>query len=124
MLRSLFTNPARTQAAQTQPTAVKQLNPTDLQEWLTGDKPAPMVVDVRTPGEYEYDGHIDGSRLLPLPLLMQRLNELPKNQPIVCVCRSGARSYTACEVLATHGFEVTNLSGGMIAWKRAGLPHN
>ncbi len=122
MLRSLFTNSARTREAHKSVTAVKQLNPQELQEWLDSEKPAPLMVDVRTPGEYEYDGHIDGARLLPLSSLMQRMNELPKDQTIVCVCRSGARSYTACEMLASQGFETINLSGGMIAWKRTGLP--
>ncbi len=123
MLRSLFSGSPRVRETQAPVTAVKQLNPNELQQWLDSDKPAPLMVDVRTPGEYEYDGHIDGSRLLPLSSLMQRMNELPKNQTIVCVCRSGARSYTACEMLASQGFEAINLSGGMIAWKRAGLPH-
>ncbi len=82
-----------------------------------------VLLDVRTPGEYEYDGHIEGSRLLPLQVLGQRLNELPTDRPIVIVCRSGNRSYVACEQLMRIGFDnVINLSGGMIAWKLAGLP--
>jgi rhodanese-related sulfurtransferase len=82
-----------------------------------------VLLDVRTPGEYEYDGHIEGSRLLPLQMLGQRLNELPTDRPIVIVCRSGNRSHVACEQLTRIGFDnVINLSGGMIAWKMAGLP--
>lgn len=123
MFRSLFTNTARAREMQAPVTAVKQLNPVELQQWLDSNQPAPLLVDVRTPGEYEYDGHIDGARLLPLSSLMQRMDELPKDQPIVCVCRSGARSNTACEILASQGFDAINLSGGMIGWKRAGLPH-
>ncbi len=122
MLRSLFTNSARERETVAPVTAVKQLNPHELQQWLESNKPAPLLVDVRTPGEYEYDGHIDGARLLPLSSLMQRMNELPKDRPIVCVCRSGARSYTACEMLSAQGFDAINLSGGMIGWKRSGFP--
>lgn len=82
-----------------------------------------VLIDVRTPREYEFDGHIAGSRLLPLSSLHQRLAELPKDQTIVCVCRSGARSQSACEMLASAGFtHVVNLRGGMIDWKRNGLP--
>lgn len=82
-----------------------------------------ILVDVRTPGEYEYDGHITGSQLIPLSLLAARLDELPQEKPIVCICRSGNRSHTACEHLAVNGFnEVYNLSGGMLGWRRAGLP--
>ena len=100
-------------------TAVKQINAAELHQWLDeADKPL-LLVDVRTPGEFEYDGHIGGSQLFPLSSLMARMDELPKDQTIVCVCRSGARSYTACEMLASNGFDVVNLSGGMIGWKRA-----
>jgi rhodanese-related sulfurtransferase len=84
---------------------------------------APLLVDVRSPEEYKSDGHIENSRLLPLQMLFQRMNELPKDKPIVCVCRSGARSQVACEQLASQGFnDVTNLGGGMIDWHRNGLP--
>ncbi|MCA9924465.1 MAG: rhodanese-like domain-containing protein [Anaerolineales bacterium] len=104
-------------------TAVKQINVAELKEKLDADEPV-VLVDVRTPGEYEYDGHIAGSRLIPLSVLTSRTHEIPKDKTIVCVCRSGNRSYTACEMLASQGFtDVINLSGGMIGWRRAGYPH-
>ena len=83
-----------------------------------------LLIDVRTAGEYEYDGHIEGARLMPLSVLPVRLQEIPRDRTVVCVCRSGARSYTACELLQKQGFEnVINLNGGMMGWKRARLPH-
>lgn len=83
-----------------------------------------LLVDVRTPGEYQSDGHIAGSRLLPLSSVTQRIGELPSDKTIVCVCRSGARSQTACEYLAANGYSnVINLKGGIFGWKRSGLPH-
>ncbi len=104
-------------------TAVKNITPTEVQEKLDSKQPV-LILDVRQPEEYSYDGHIKGSRLMPLGSLRNRLGELPRNTPIVVVCRSGARSRTACEMLMTQGFEdVSNLGGGMIAWKRAKLPH-
>lgn len=101
---------------------VKQMSVTDLFAQLqTGH--APLLVDVRSPEEYQFDGHIEGSRLLPLPVLMQRSGELPKDKPIICVCRSGNRSQVACEQLAAMGFtDLANLSGGMLDWQRRGLP--
>ena len=82
-----------------------------------------LLVDVRSPYEYEHDGHISGSRLLPLPMLLQRVEELPKNQEIVFVCRSGNRSLVACEQLSRMGFsKVKNFEGGMIAWQMSGFP--
>ena len=103
-------------------TQVKTITPTELAQRLTESNP-PLVVDVRMPEEYSQDGHIAGSRLLPLPVLLQRSEELPQDREIVFVCRSGSRSGVACEQLTNFGFENTvNMVGGMIAWKRAGLP--
>jgi rhodanese-related sulfurtransferase len=80
------------------------------------------LVDVRTPNEYA-TGHIQGTRLLPLQTLQQRISEIPQDAAVVCICRSGGRSATASELLANSGFQnVINMSGGMIAWNRAKLP--
>lgn len=117
MLQSLFGR--RTATASN----VKQLRANELWEQLQNGN-APLLVDVRTPQEFASDGHIAGSRLLPLQVLDQRYEELPKDQPIVCVCRSGNRSQVACEQLAALGYEdLTNLAGGMIGWKSSGLPY-
>jgi rhodanese-related sulfurtransferase len=103
-------------------TAVKNITPNEVQDQIKSKRPM-LILDVRQPEEYAQDGHIKGSRLMPLGSLHDRSNELPKDTAIICVCRSGARSRTACEQLQRHGFEdVTNMSGGMIAWKRARLP--
>jgi rhodanese-related sulfurtransferase len=57
-------------------------------------------------------------------MLSSQLDELPKDKTIVCICRSGNRSHTACEHLSVNGFtDVINLSGGMFGWRRAGLPY-
>ena len=82
-----------------------------------------LILDVRLSQEYAADGHISGSRLLPLPHLRQRANELPAHRPIVCVCRAGNRSRVACEQLARLGFSnLYNLSSGLVGWRLAGLP--
>lgn len=102
---------------------IKQMNVGDLWEELQNGN-APILVDVRSAQEFDVDGHIAGARLLPLQVLMSRYQELPKDQPIVCVCRSGNRSQVACEQLAGLGYEnLANLSGGMISWKSSGLPY-
>lgn len=82
-----------------------------------------FLLDVRSPVEFQYDGHIPGARLLPLQVLGQRLSELPRDQTIVCICRAGHRSLAACEQLVAAGFEdVVNLSDGMFGWHAASLP--
>ena len=82
-----------------------------------------LVLDVRTPEEYAQDGHIAGSTLIPLQELAQRMDELPRDTPIACFCRSGNRSQTACNQLAQAGFaDLVNVAGGIGAWRGAGYP--
>jgi len=125
MLNSIFGSRQRTPAAlrgSHVQTNIQNMAPAQLYEQLQSDE-KPFILDVRFPEEYAHDGHIAGSRLLPLPHLRQRIGELPKDKSIVCVCRSGNRSMVACEQLAQLGFkELYNLSSGMIGWHRLGLP--
>jgi rhodanese-related sulfurtransferase len=99
---------------------VNSVSPTEAQKKL-GLKTKPFLLDVRQPEEYR-SGHIPGAKLIPLGQLHERMNELPKNQEIICVCRSGNRSMSATRQLASAGYNVTNLQGGMIAWSRSGFP--
>lgn len=86
------------------------------------DSKDPLVIlDVRSADEYR-SGHIPGAKLIPLNELRSRLNELPKDKQILCVCRSGARSGSAVGHLTSAGFDAVNLSGGMMSWQGAGLP--
>ncbi|MBX0330925.1 rhodanese-like domain-containing protein [Oscillochloris sp. ZM17-4] len=102
--------------------AVQTMNVSELKAKLDAREPI-VLVDVRQPDEFKNDGHVAGARLLPLPVLATRLGELSQDAAIVCICRSGNRSQVACEMLQRQGFaNVTNVSGGMIAWQRAGLP--
>jgi rhodanese-related sulfurtransferase len=84
-------------------------------------KTKPFLLDVRQPEEYR-SGHIPGAKLIPLNQLHTRINELPRTQEIICVCRSGNRSMSASRQLSSAGYKVANLQGGMIAWSRSGLP--
>jgi glyoxylase-like metal-dependent hydrolase (beta-lactamase superfamily II)/rhodanese-related sulfurtransferase len=84
---------------------------------------AVQVLDVRERDEFEGPlGRIRGARSIPLGELVARSGELPKDRPIVAVCRSGARSAQACVMLAKAGFgQVANLAGGMLRWRAQGL---
>ncbi len=80
------------------------------------------VIDVREPYEYEA-GHVDGALLMPLAQTVQLAGDLPKDQPVYVICRSGNRSLSASQALVDAGFQdVRNVDGGMIAWQAAGLP--
>jgi sulfur dioxygenase len=87
--------------------------------WLEEHRGEVQVVDVREPDEFNGPlGHVEGARLIPLGALAQHLTSLKKEKPIVTVCRSGARSAQATQVLYKAGFDkVANLSGGMLRWR-------
>lgn len=87
---------------------------------LTQGEPL-CVLDVRQPDEYE-QGHVSGSILIPLDQLALHLDDLPNDRPIVALCRSGNRSSVATGMLARAGFNAINLKGGIIQWKKQGLP--
>lgn len=81
-----------------------------------------FILDVREPGEWS-EGHIPGATLIPLGTLAGRIAEVPHDQPIVVVCRSGNRSAEGRDILRGAGLpRVTSLDGGMTDWARAGMP--
>ena len=69
------------------------------------------LLDVRTPQEYA-GGHIEGFRLIPVDELRERLDEIAPGKPVYVICQSGLRSYIACRILAGHGYDAYNFSGG------------
>lgn len=79
-----------------------------------------IVLDVRNRSEWE-EGHIPGTRLIPLAELTARLEELRGGAPIAVHCQSGSRSAVAASVLQAAGFsDVVDVEGGYAAWLRAG----
>jgi len=80
-----------------------------------------ILLDVREAPEWRA-GHAPGARHIPLSHLPARMKDLPPRRTVVTVCRSGHRSALAAKMLARGDREVVNLSGGMHAWVRAGLP--
>ena len=100
--------------------SVPALTAIELQEKLKSGK-HPFILDVRQPEEFRA-GHISGAKLIPLGELRQHMQELPKEREIVCVCASGSRSNSAARQLASAGFNVINMKGGMFIWQQAALP--
>ena len=78
-----------------------------------------LLIDVRNPQEYA-SGHIDGATNIPFNKLSKKLEALPKDKSIVCVCRTGPRGREATYLLQKAGFEVTNLVGGVMEWRKEG----
>ena len=76
-----------------------------------------VIIDVRTLAEYQ-EGHIPDAPLIPLNQLENRLDEIPKEQKVLLICRSGRRSAQGTSLLRSKGFEqVINIEGGMLAWR-------
>jgi SulP family sulfate permease len=83
---------------------------------------SPLLVDVREESEYDR-GHIPHTHLIPLRMIRDIGTELPKDRPLIFVCRSGRRSIRAASIMQDLGYtNVFNLKGGMLAWEAAGYP--
>ena len=83
---------------------------------------APVLVDVRTPGEWAKH-HIDGAIHIPLPKLPKRVDEVPRHQRVALMCGSGYRSSIAASLLQSRGFqELQNVMGGMSAYEETKCP--
>ena len=81
-----------------------------------------FLLDVRTQEEWD-DFHAPQAMLIPLDQLESRVNEIPTDQEVVVICRSGNRSQTGRDILISAGHpSVTSADGGMNAWAAAGYP--
>jgi len=79
-----------------------------------------VFVDCRLPNEYEIT-HIEGTQLIPLQQLPQRIGELrgKENEKIVVHCKSGARSMSFTQALRQNGFkDVRSMAGGILLWNK------
>jgi sulfur dioxygenase len=118
---ALHTAPDPTWAAvMISPAGVPELAP----EWVVAHREGVSVIDVREPDEfYGPLGHIPGAELVPLATVDDLGHTLPRERPLVLVCRSGGRSGKAALQLASLGFtHVASLRGGMLDWTRRNLP--
>ena len=83
-----------------------------------------FLLDVRNPQELLTVGAFPNAVNIPLDVLRDHLNELPKDSPISVACMVGLRGYIATRILRQNGFDAIDLSGGYRAYallKRAGL---
>jgi hydroxyacylglutathione hydrolase len=85
----------------------------------TSRKDGPLVVDVRTPSEWQ-NNHIEGARHVPLSSFAKQLPDLPKDRSIAVICGSGYRSSIATSLLQASGYKkLENVTGGMSAYEEA-----
>lgn len=81
-----------------------------------------LVVDVREPGEFA-TVRVEGAALFPISTFALRFGDLPRDRPLLVMCAAGSRSLAATAHLIRNGWpDVVNVTGGIEAWQRAGLP--
>ena len=79
------------------------------------------LLDVREDDEWAA-GHVPSARHIPLGQLGARAGEVPQDELIYVICRSGHRSGNAAQALAGAGWRAVNVAGGMQQWAAAGRP--
>ena len=100
---------------------MKTISPIELQNLLAA-QPGLAVLDVRTPVEFA-EVHVPQARNIPLDQLQPGATQVPKDQAVYLLCRSGQRATKAAEKLAKQGFaEPIVVEGGTLAWMAANLP--
>jgi hydroxyacylglutathione hydrolase len=96
--------------------AARRLPANDVANWLAEERGV-QVVDVRNPGETKVGGMVPGAMNLPLPQLLDHLDDLDPARPTVVYCAGGYRSSVAASTLRAHGFsQVADIIGGYGAW--------
>lgn len=92
-------------------------------QWVAGNVSNVHILDVRT--QYETDEErvrIRNAQLIPINELRERLSEVPKEKPVMTICRSGKRSVLAFSILREAGWQqVANIQGGLLRWQAEGL---
>lgn len=109
--------PAHDQGAAQTTGSVPELTVLELKAMLDAHRPL-HIIDVREPHEWQIV-RLEQAKLIPLGDLQAHLSELDSTADHVVLCRSGARSAKAVELLLASGIKrVKNLKGGILAWAR------
>lgn len=96
--------------------SIINIDPATLADMLT-QTPDLQLVDVRTPEEFWFLGHIPQAQLIPLHELPYQFRVLDATQPVVVTCQHGVRSLDASYFLEAQGFDqIFNLQDGMASW--------
>jgi rhodanese-related sulfurtransferase len=82
---------------------------------------AAILIDVREPSEWA-QGHTPDTRHVPLATLPRHVADLPRDQQLLVICRSGNRSRSAAKYLREQGFDARSVAGGIAVWAAHGLP--
>ena len=95
----------------------------DVKQAFARSKRGARLVDVRSSREFAHSSHPKGAISVPPQLIKKDQTGLGRDDDILVICLSGHRSPRQAKHLAGMGFtKVTNVHGGLMAWKKAGLP--
>lgn len=92
---------------------IKSITPSELKQLLPNK---PVILDVREVDEYQA-GHIPSAQNVPLSGLPDNISQVSAPQHWYLICRSGRRSLRAARILRKAGYQVINVSGGMLSWQ-------
>ena len=102
-----------------------EISPITLQQRINAQDSDFVLIDVRTPAEYQFS-HINGAHPIPLAELSQqidRIKKLAENKQLITYCAIGPRSYQALGLLKQHQINAFNLTGGFEAWYALNNPN-
>lgn len=95
--------------------SIPQIEPSELKSRLQSGE-AVYMIDVREDEEVA-QGIIAGAKHIPMGEIPSRMDEIPRGNEVVFICRSGNRSQQVCQFLKQQGFDnMINMSGGMLQW--------
>lgn len=101
----------------------KNISPKEAKQMISSEGKNLLILDVRTPGEYNNEKHIKNSLLIPINVLEARISEIEayRERNIIIYCKVGGRSSRASTLLAGKGFKnIHNMTGGITEWKQLG----
>lgn len=90
---------------------------------LQENNPNSICIDVRTKSEFK-SSNIEGVKNIPLDDLKKHISELRNYEKIYVHCHNGTRTEEACKKLSKEGIDSVIVKGGIVEWKRKGLPLN
>ncbi len=98
---------------------MQQISPAQVAEWAGQQTQRPVLLDVREGWEVQTasarPAELDFVHM-PMQTIPARLSELDPGRPIACLCHHGGRSMQVAHFLASHGYQVVNVAGGIHAW--------
>ena len=98
---------------------MQQIYPAELAAWARDQASRPVLLDVCEGWEVQTAcARPEDLDLVHMPMqtVPARLHEFDRSRPIACLCHHGGRSMQVAHFLASHGFEVVNVAGGIHAW--------